>query len=317
MPGRAHRALRGHLRSDPPGPRRGGRGGAGRPRPRPDAAGGGQPALAEAGPTGDARPRTGSPWSRPRAGRPARASRPSRIEIDRGGPSYTIDTVRQLLADRAGCRARAGGRGRRGGRSRHLARARGPARPGHPGRGGPARVPPADPPAGMAGGPRGRSPRSTCRAPSCGDGSRRGSRSTGWCPTPSSVASPSGVCTLRGDDCAADAQPSPTATHRRPSPVPRTAVIRTGDDPAASRRPAPVARLRGGRRLGCARPSARTGPAPTAPSEPRSGRRHRPTRAGRRGSPGRPAGRPGASAGGSPGCVPRWSPCAWPLPSWW
>ena len=47
------------------------------------------------------RPRTATPWSRrPLAGWPG--LEPCRIEIDRGGPSYTIDTVRQLHQDDPG-----------------------------------------------------------------------------------------------------------------------------------------------------------------------------------------------------------------------
>ena len=45
---------------------------------------------------------------------------PCRMEIDRGGPTYTIDTVRQLHRDVPGCRADPGRRVGRGGRPDHL-----------------------------------------------------------------------------------------------------------------------------------------------------------------------------------------------------
>ena len=70
---------------------------------------------------------------------------PCRMEIDRGGPSYTIDTVRQLQRDDPGRRAVPGGRFGRGGRPDHLAGRAPPPRPGHPGRGGPARGPDRSP----------------------------------------------------------------------------------------------------------------------------------------------------------------------------
>ena len=63
------------------------------------------------------RPRTASPWWR-RRWRGWPGLEPSRIEIDRGGPSYTVDTVRQLLRGRPGGRDHAGGRFGRGGRPR-------------------------------------------------------------------------------------------------------------------------------------------------------------------------------------------------------
>ena len=98
---RPHRDLRWHLRSHPHRPSRGGRGGAGAPGPGPDAADGGQPALAEGrGPA--AHPGRG-PLRHGRGGRAGWPGlEPSRMEIDRGGPTYTIDTVRQLLDEEPG-----------------------------------------------------------------------------------------------------------------------------------------------------------------------------------------------------------------------
>ena len=67
-----------------------------------------------------------------------------------------------------------------------------------------------------------------------------------WCPTPSSVACPSAVCTLRGDDCAADphrvrqhpaAARSPPRRSRPTSPV-TTPADRRRRDPPGRRPPA-------------------------------------------------------------------------------
>ena len=122
----------------------------------------------------------------------------SRLEIDRGGPSYSVDTAEEILA-RAGERPRRalpGRRGRPGPRARHLApRPRTSSAwspwPWCPGR------PDQRPPFPRVGGPSGSTaPRSRSPARRSVTSWRRAGRSTAWSPDRSSVASAAAVCTL-------------------------------------------------------------------------------------------------------------------------
>ena len=84
------------------------------------------------------------------AGRPG--LEPSRMEIDRGGPSYTVDTVRQLKRDDPDAELFVVVGSDVVGRAHHVAERAHPAPRGHSGRRGPARRPTGAPSAGVAGG---------------------------------------------------------------------------------------------------------------------------------------------------------------------
>ena len=77
---------------------------------------------------------------------------PCRMEIDRGGPTYTVDTVRQLRRDHPDAELILVVGIGRGGRPDHLEGRARPSRPGHTGRRGPAGRP-AESPRRRAGGP--------------------------------------------------------------------------------------------------------------------------------------------------------------------
>ena len=156
--------------------------------------------VAEVGPAGRLARRGPLRPGRGRWPREIPGAEASRLEIDRGGPSYSVDTAEEILAEAGGEPARAlpGRRGRPGPRARHLAPpartsgslvtlavvVRGPPAPG------------ADRSPGLAG-------RTGRRAPGPGlqlGGPRpaggRAGRSRAWSPKPSSVASAAAVCTL-------------------------------------------------------------------------------------------------------------------------
>ena len=89
--GSRHRAVRGHVRPDPPRPPRDRRGGARGARAGVGAVRPGRRAAVQDRPGRDAGASTGWRWSSPRS--PAtRRFQLSRIELDRPGPSYTVDT---------------------------------------------------------------------------------------------------------------------------------------------------------------------------------------------------------------------------------